>query len=995
MPLITNKKTSIIAASALYALLSGFPVLADDIEIFLGENQINTPNPNVLFIIDTSGSMDNVDGRANGNMRIEEVQDAFDMVMDNYFGSGINVGLMAFDANNTGCVIEEEEGMGGGNTRTCTTGPGADTAADDNDPISGGYVVKAMQELTSSNYGDFKTKAGDLTPNYSTPLSETLYEAAMYYRGGAVKFGGNAAPVSADGTTTVWDRTSTVGGLGATYITPITDKCQSNNIILLTDGQPNSDMEANDLINSLTGTTCTGNGGCLDELAIYLHNNDNNLDQTNFPGNQTINTYAIGFDIGDLSDYVANLTALTESSGGSFHDASDSNDVLDAFETILSQILGGPTTFTSPATTLKNSNKLQHNNNLYIAFFQPTNKQKWHGNVKNYKIVNGVLKDFSSTPINVLDGSGNIQPNARSNWLDPADNADGAQITKGGVEHKLPATRTIKTDNGTSFITFDNNIAAASFGAADDTERDAIVDWAIGANRNKILGDPLHSQPIVIDFGSSNKTVLFFATNEGFLHAVDVSTGEEIFAYIPQELLSNLKKFKDNATLNNNSDPKITHPYGLDGDITALIQDNNNDGSISGTDKVYIYFGMRRGGSNYYALDVSSLGGASPSPSLKWKIIGGTTTGFDDLGETWSKPIVTKYKYGSTATPITKDVLIFGGGYDTNQDDATPTSATDSVGNRVYIVDAIDGSELWTAGDSGEDLNLSDMDYSIPSELAAIDLDLDGVVDRLYFGDMGGQIFRIDLDRVENSGGTETFVPKGWRLANLGGSAPKRRFYSPPEIVFSKFDSKAYIAINIGSGYRAHPVNDAIDDRFYSLRDDYAFTTIPDGVTLDTITEAGTGANEVGLYDATSSYDTATIFDASHQGWYIDFTGTKEKVLTTATTANNQLMFATYIPPTYDPNMCSPPTGSGNLYTVNLFSGAPVDSIPRKRELKVDGIPPSPVVIYEPGPTPTDPDPNDDVTPVAEPDMQVCIATECYDVGAEPVLEKTYWTQEH
>src|SRR5207302_4300883 len=90
-------------------------------------------------------------------------------------------------------------------------------------------------------------------------------------------------------------------------------------------------------------------------------------------------------------------------------------------------------------------------------------------------------------------------------------------------------------------------------------------------------------------------------------------------------------------------------------------------------------------------------------------------------------------------------VLLFAGGYDTNQDNAIP-AGTDSTGNAIYMVDPLTGSRIWWAGsDSHADLVLAQMKYSIPSDLMIEDTNGDGLIDRIYVGDMGGQLWRIDL----------------------------------------------------------------------------------------------------------------------------------------------------------------------------------------------------------------------------------------------------------
>ena len=127
--------------------------------------------------------------------------------------------------------------------------------------------------------------------------------------------------------------------------------------------------------------------------------------------------------------------------------------------------------------------------------------------------------------------------------------------------------------------------------------------------------------------------VVFNATNDGYLHAIDASTGTELWSYIPHELLSHLKDlyFNENVDYKN---------YGIDGDIVPIIADLNNDGVIDATnDFVYIVFGMRRGGSDYYLLDVTNPN----RPVLKW------VKSFPEFGQSWSSPVVAKVKVNSSS----------------------------------------------------------------------------------------------------------------------------------------------------------------------------------------------------------------------------------------------------------------------------------------------------------------------------------------------------------
>jgi type IV pilus assembly protein PilY1 len=54
---LSKARMSWIGLGALWALLSGMPAVADDTELFIGNSLSSTAKPNILFIIDNSGSM--------------------------------------------------------------------------------------------------------------------------------------------------------------------------------------------------------------------------------------------------------------------------------------------------------------------------------------------------------------------------------------------------------------------------------------------------------------------------------------------------------------------------------------------------------------------------------------------------------------------------------------------------------------------------------------------------------------------------------------------------------------------------------------------------------------------------------------------------------------------------------------------------------------------------------------------------------------------------
>jgi type IV pilus assembly protein PilY1 len=112
--------------------------------------------------------------------------------------------------------------------------------------------------------------------------------------------------------------------------------------------------------------------------------------------------------------------------------------------------------------------------------------------------------------------------------------------------------------------------------------------------------------------------------------------------------------------------------------------------------------------------------------------------------------------------------------------------------------------------------------YAIPSDVTAINTDFDaqGYIDRVLVGDMGGNVWRFDVD--DGVAGNW----KGELLASLSnGAGEKRKFFFPPAVapqaVPFRFD-----AVYIGSGDKEHPLLTqsttpaTTDDRMFMLMDD-------------------------------------------------------------------------------------------------------------------------------------------------------------------------------
>jgi len=1066
----TRLRTRVALFASMVAMVAGFPLMADDTEVYIGSSGFSSSiRPNILFIIDTSGSMSTdvivtvasydpaqaysgacdparIYWDQNGNppdcgtdswfeADVNTCQDSFAALTT---GPGIYIGTLAryksakkqdtwsqlsnkqhsqivecpadwgvhgdgsgdaypanesqggpFRADSVGAIDWSNAGRsytlysanylnwknspaGSDFTKTrleivkevfsgvidSTSGVNAGLMRFDNKSQEfnkGGYFLLPMQELNSTSRPTFQSVVNGLSPGGYTPLAETMYEAARYFRGEGVEFGDDTDPGTNHAG--VLDPTDT-----SSYKTPIEYQCQQSSIVMLTDGDPTYDSDADTLIqalpdlNSVAGSCAFSSDDCLDEVAHYLYEYDQN---NSLDDDQNVTSYMIGFHTDQTL-----LKNAASKGGGSYYTAESTSELTTAFTQILTEVLSVNTTFVAPAVPVNAFNRLTHRNELYYALFRPNRNPQWAGNLKRYKLAGDplVIADVNGDPA-VDAATGFFKDTSTSFWTQAIDAPDGQDVALGGAASKLTVGRTVYTYTGAiapanvsltaSEHSFHESNSALTktllgIGAETDTYRTELLQWSRGVDIDDVdedgsvtdarrhMGDPLHSNPVVLNYGGTDvspDSTLFVATNEGFLHAFDTSDGTEVFSFMPQELLTNLDILYANSGAE-------SHPYGLDGPITIWSNDVNHNGVLQDSSGVtesgehaYLYAGMRRGGKNYYALDVTNR----TSPVLKWMIKGGEGN-YTELAQTWSRPQLARIK----SSGVTKTVMFFGGGYDVNQD--TIDSGVDNEGRALYMADAATGARLWWAGGtlSGATLALEDMQYSMPASVLVADLDADSLTDIIFAADTGGQVWRFDLD---NSG--DDTVITGGVVAKLAGSgaAEHRRFYEKPDVsLLKRSNGQLVYAIGIGSGYRAHPLSSTTQERYHMLFVGDVFSSPPSYTAL----------TEDDLLNVTDNLNPDL---SGSNGWYINLESS-EKVLAQSKTIDGLTLFTTFKPNADSPDSCAPSQGLGRLYAVSTFDARPLHNLDgigtlgslttsdRSLNLARGGIQPEPTLIF-------------------------------------------------
>ncbi len=759
------------------------------------------------------------------------------------------------------------------------------------------------------------------------------------------------------------------------------------------------DMIGGTCVDSPNGYT---SGTCGPELTQFLANNDQNA---TFAGDQVVETYTVAFGMSDEPNGTDYLASLATVENGAFT-ADSSEELVEAFEQIFSSIKKKSFSFSSPSFSVDKDALLSHGSSVYIPVLDSKRTPLWSGNLRKFTLTHdGSI--VGSNNESALTETGALSSDAQDLW---SPEVHGATVTKGGAANKIPHpdNRSLWTDatsntlvalstiTGTmalpnklfsrgTYKTEYNLTNSSTLGwyyncdgdkvavvpwptsqpnqvqgpvnieevtscttdnIADET-RNTLINFARGYKDGvaegddvvirKHMGDMLNTKPVVVAY--DDKTLVMAPTNEGYLHAIDAETGIEQWAFMPSSLLKNQSTFM--------ADSKSKyHVYGLDGPLT-LWNFTEEDADGHEVKKKYLFFGMRRGGNKYYALDITS---PTTKPDIVWKIspdgvAGAISEGYSTLGETWSKPTLSRMKDPDNPTQ-SKYVLVFGGGYDVRKEeqDHTARAPGAELGSDVYIVDALTGELIWSLkGNSVPGSAL--LTHSIPGDIRVLDMDNDGTLDRLYFADTGGYVWRVDIKTGVDTSGTVTALSLDstlTKLADLGattdGDGDRRKFFYEPDTAMRLAQGKPVLTVSLGSGYRTHPLDTGDNDRFYVLLDENVYNVPPSDFTA--ITES----QLISVSDLRNSAEGNILHIDDKKGWYYPLAHNGEKVLASSLTFLDKVVFTTFALANAEgadsvAGVCSPAENTSRAYILDLLTGQPVANLDREEIQDAEGNP--------------------------------------------------------
>ncbi|MCU0285481.1 MAG: PilC/PilY family type IV pilus protein, partial [Acidobacteria bacterium] len=540
----------------------------------------------------------------------------------------------------------------------------------------------------------------------------------------------------------------------------------------------------------------------LDDVAYFIRHQDMFPDSyfgtdpaDGWPGEQNIYTYAIGFNV---DNHMLQATAVN--GDGAYYTANNYDELVNAFQTVITSINLRNYAFSSitapKKSTTATDDELTYS---YVGYFMPSQAASlWEGHLLAFRLLD--LWGFDT------DESGHVgsEEFVYDTELQCAAASEGKTCERWvylnlghewDAADRIPATRSIYTHSAsaiTTLIQFNtssiNTLKPLFVLTGDATTQTTYATQIINAINEPKLRDIFHSDVSFVgpppagkkylpgidppgdndekyatfyDNHQTRSKVIYVGTNDGIMHmfyANGINAGKEVWGFIPDEILPNLKRIVLDGK----------HTYTLDGRIAP--EDIYFE---SGGRKVWatgLYFGLRQGGQAYYALNVTDI---SSQPRVLWK--------FKDAnwsGNSWGVPVTARIQVADPDNEdqvIRKWVTFLTGGFAYNRE-----NEDDKKGKAIFMVDAGTGDLLWMLGydssisytgseppegilrtvTSGNRLLTKDdvFNFPIPSALTVVDKDNNGFVDTLYVGNTGGHLFKVDTSAAD---------PLSWKTSIL------------------------------------------------------------------------------------------------------------------------------------------------------------------------------------------------------------------------------------
>ncbi|MDI6005060.1 pilus assembly protein [Cobetia marina] len=752
-----------------------------------------------------------------------------------------------------------------------------------------------------------KTEISSSNTYVSTPLREALYRAGEYYSDNYSSLG--ATPILSEDE----------GGM-----------CQQNFTVLITDGFWNSENStASSNIESKIGDAngdgrtwresynySYGGNATLADVAYYYAHNDllPKLGSGTYE-KQVMTTYTVAFGVESTSnDWSDNKRVIESSSstiddleqaaidgGGSYFNASSPTDLVSALAAIASEIVAVGNSVSGLSTNLTTAS-VETDSRLVESRYSAST---WTGDVVASSVQEG----------NDVEEDDQL-------W------SAATQLSEALAEEDGLETRTVFTmsgGNGVEFTT--NNAGRLSSSQRNDLARmevggnstddhvKAAIEWLRGSDeyegdglRNRTgvqLGDIIGSSPVVVTReDSTTQGSVFVGANDGMLHAFDLNTGNEQFAYIPELLYSE----EDDAGLGYLTDPGYQHRYYVDGELRLA--------SLNGEE--WLVSGLAGGGRGLFALNVTKAVAGEDFDEddvVRWEF---GSSDDDDMGHVFGSAHIVSLNNGDSA-------VLVGNGLETADENAAPT---------LFALE-LDGVN---AGGVIAKLSPSGVTGGL-ANLQVADIDSNGTVDFAYGGDLQGRLWKFDLSDDDSSKWSVTRLFTACATSLTGGECQTDAL-QPITVkpTLSRYSggtqtmSSPNLLVSFGTGQDMYA--DAEDEAWvtqslYTVLDAGGSHTSLMRSNLEERTFVSGSYTNGELTGRTLGGDSFSYYpsqledqDSDRFGWYLDLDASEqEELVEPANLLSNLVVFSTSTSST-GTNFCES-TGGGWLVALDTETGLP------------------------------------------------------------------------
>ena len=438
----------------------------------------------------------------------------------------------------------------------------------------------------------------------------------------------------------------------------------------------------------------------------------------------------------------------------------------------------------------------------------------------------------------------------------------------------------------------------------EDIVANATTNRLFRARPNTPLGDIVNAAPVYVkrppfryvDAGystfastqASRTGVVYVAANDGMLHALNATTGSELWAYVPTPVIANIWRLAD-------ANYDVNHRYFVDGaPVVGDVFDGTNWRTI-------LVGGLGAGGRAYYALDVTD----PANPISLWEFSSGDDA---DLGQTFGNPVITKNKAGTW-------VVAFSSGYNN-------TSPGNGNGH-LYVRNAITGAAISkTSTFTGPSVPAGTT--GAPSELGKINTwvedETNNTAARIYGGDMLGYMWRFDFDDNIAPSGNEALL-LGRALTSGGLAQPITT--KPVLAKVGNVTTLPTVTFATGRYLGASDLGDTTRQSIYVVKDALTATglgTLRSNAGMVQQTMAAATVNGV----ATRRVTVQAVDWSANNGWYIDLSlNAGERVNVDMLQTGRLLAVASNIPA---PTPCNP-GGTSWMYFFDISNGNVEDAL--------------------------------------------------------------------